>query len=74
MGIGVGRSMPPKTIAPSYKNTVSPAPWAGAAILRPATTTSGPFAGHPQLLRNPVGAERAQAVGAVVGYAVCRFW
>jgi len=32
MGIGVGRSMPPKTIAPSYKNTVSPAPWAGAAI------------------------------------------
>src|SRR5262245_7410416 len=28
----VGRSMPPKTIAPSCKSTVSPAPWAGAAI------------------------------------------
>src|SRR5262249_55169398 len=31
-----GRSMPPKTIAPSCKSTVSPAPWAGAAI--PTTT------------------------------------
>src|SRR5262249_43583163 len=32
----VDRSMPPKTIAPSCKSTVSPAPWAGAAI--PTTT------------------------------------
>src|SRR5438552_5770404 len=30
----VGRSMPPKTIAPSCKSTVSPAPWAGAESLR----------------------------------------
>jgi len=32
----VGRNMPPKTIAPSCKSMVSPAPWAGAAI--PMTT------------------------------------
>src|SRR5256884_6657913 len=37
----VGRSMPPKTIAPSCKSTVSPAPWAGAAI---PTTTPRPRA------------------------------
>ena len=37
----VGRSMPPKTIAPSCKSTVSPAPWAGAAI---PTTTPRPKA------------------------------
>src|SRR6516162_6337734 len=35
----VGRSMPPKTIAPSCKSTVSPAPWAGAAI--PTTIGEG---------------------------------
>src|SRR6266446_5185529 len=32
----VGRNMPPMTIAPPCKSTVSPAPWAGAAI--PTTT------------------------------------
>jgi len=37
----VGRNMPPMTIAPSCKSTVSPAPWAGAAI---PTTTPRPRA------------------------------
>src|SRR2546427_6259958 len=37
----VGRNMPPMTIAPPCRSTVSPAPWAGAAI---PTTTPRPRA------------------------------